>query len=154
MTKLITLDRFRDLQAISNEDLCRQVAGEFVQQPRHVKEKCLAQSKKGGIVFIYESVNEPGYLIEQVIGLDGSNDFMLTLYRPHAIFNSPSELLKARESLVTMYADMKGADPHSFALADNYRRRMVMLMELGTMQLVQLVQQEIDPYIASGAIQV
>lgn len=138
---LIGLNKFNDLRVslVANSDYVAQaMLAEFEPKSNTDKRKCFAQSKVAGGVFVVTSDTEErfkGNILEVVAGI-GDNDFMLTLHEPHPIFNTPGELVKAREELIEAIERMYGAAPGRVMVPDAARKRQLKLQELGTQQLL------------------
>src|SRR3954447_5292195 len=102
MSTLDTLRKFEALRVVpKSADRVTQLQAELEKLGEGEKRRLFAQSKRGGGVFIFESKNYPGRILEVVAGVR-SDDMMSGLYEPHPMFNTPGEAIKAREELIEL----------------------------------------------------
>jgi hypothetical protein len=149
---LISLSKFNDLEVsrIPNfDDVCYTLLGDFEKKTPEQKRKCFASSAKGGGAYIHTSDLLPeakGLILEIIPGLN--KDFITCLFRPHAIFNSPGELIRAREDLIQMLESLSGSAPGRLCINDTVRGRKLFLQELGTQQLIDIARRKLGLALA------
>jgi hypothetical protein len=139
MNALKTLERFSTLRSIPrSEDTARFLMGQLGNLPESRKKDLFAQSPRGGGVYVYESPDYPGKVLEVVAGVR-TDDQMACLYEGHPIFNTPGELVKAREELIQVFEHLHRAIPGTLFLPDPGRGRHCELREVATMQLCDVI---------------
>jgi len=138
---LISLDKYNDLDTPKMPDLdglAMFMVAEFEQRSKEYRARNFAQSRDAGGVYLITSDKAPeakGMVLEYVAGVNG-DDMMLTLFNPHPILNSPAELIRARAELIEMYERCMGAAKGRVMIPDRNRGRKLLLVELGTMQII------------------
>jgi hypothetical protein len=139
MNALQIMERVKDLRSIKDESHTLFLLGQMEKLGDGKKKELFAQSDRAGGVFIYESPEHKGQILEVVAGVR-TDDFMTCLYRPHSIFNAPGELVKVREELIGLLEKLHQAIPGTLGIADYGRGRRVELRELATMQIRDMIE--------------
>jgi hypothetical protein len=134
------LRRADEIQLIRDEDKLYTILGELEKKSDAEKKALFAQSRTGGGVFLFESGHFPGHIVEYVPGVL-VNDSISTMFAPTAVLGQPQLLLKLREELVTEIERVNGAVRGSLRKVDPARHRDLMLEEMATMQLVDLLRE-------------
>ena len=134
------LRRVAEIQLIRDEDKLYTILGELQNRSDAEKKAIFAQSRTGGGVFLFESGHFPGHIVEYVPGVM-VNDSISTMFAPTAVLGQPQLLLKLREELVTEIERVNHATRGSLRKVDPARHRDVMLEEMATMQLADLLRE-------------
>lgn len=130
--------RANEIQIVRDEDLLYTILGELQNKSDDQKQAIFAQSRKGGGVVLFESANFPGNIVEYIPGVL-ETDSISCLFKPHAALASAGTLLKLREELVSEIERVNGAAPGNLRKQDPARNRAVLLIEMSTLQLADML---------------
>lgn len=98
-------------------------------------------NSKTGFFYLYgDDTVQKGNVLECVVSLHG--DAISSLYRGHPVFESIGELMRTREGLINELASKFGLSPDSIGVDDQARGRALGLTELGTGQLIDLLEEQ------------
>ncbi|MEZ2310826.1 hypothetical protein AB6809_29700 [Paraburkholderia sp. RCC_158] len=125
---------------MSDEDKLYTILGELENRTDDEKKAIFAQSRKGGGVFLFESAHFPGHIVEYIPGVM-VNDSISCMFSPHKTLAEPRLLLQLREELVEAIERVNMAVPGSLRKVDPARHRDLLLIEMSTMQLVDVLRE-------------
>ncbi|MDP9155335.1 MAG: hypothetical protein M3O74_13905 [Pseudomonadota bacterium] len=128
------VSRASEIELVRDEDLLYTILGELQNRSDAEKQAIFAQSRAGGGVFLFESKNFPGHIVESIPGVL-ETDSISCMFKPHPILAEARTLLKFREELVSELERVNGAAPGALRKADPGRHRAVLLIEMSTLQL-------------------
>lgn len=128
-----TLEKYRSLKPINDETTVNAMLTILVEIPPSLQESFWIRENDVGSLCLYENEMFPNKVLEYVQG--SADDSVTTLYGPNPIFNSRQALIEARQELIAEIGRSLLALPSTVAVYDSGRERQVMLKELGTAQL-------------------
>lgn len=140
MLNPVAIKHSQTFRPVSNDAMAMKIGQELVDQDeRDFKEAAIEDVGAGRCVF-YKSDAHPEFVCE-LIGGTISADSVVTLYETDGIFSSRSAYIAARIELIKEVAAVFGNRDnfHNCAIKDNSRNRMVLLSELGTAQLIDIL---------------
>lgn len=134
MTRAI-YEKYKSITSVTDDKIVlqiqRQVTGLNFKQAQEYR----AKDPIGGSVYIFTDSDFPNHVLEIVPGTS-AEDSVTTLYAGHPIFNSRTELIRARRDMIEAIAAGFLALPATIAIPDAGRERDVALKEHGTAQLI------------------
>ena len=96
-----------------------------------------------GNCFIKDSPGAEQYVLEVVFAADGKDSFA-TLYKAHPLFKGIEAYREGRAELINCVADLASKDADGLGIKCPLRNRNVKLRDLGTHQIVELIQSAVD----------
>lgn len=132
------LNKYKDLQPISDDKTTQAIAEELMGLPDKEMEKFFAGNERAGAVFLYESPNHKGKVLELVMGML-KDDHISTLFVPHPKMGTRQSWLDLRVELIEGVEKVFNAPKGLCAIMDHSRARHVALPEFSTAQLYDLI---------------
>lgn len=129
------IEKYKTVDPLNDEATTNALLQLLVDTPRERHGEFYAHDHHAGRVYLFRHPQFPGKVIEYVPGLPG-DDSVTTLYNEHPIFASRQALLDARKELIAAINYLLMAVPHSVVVQDLGRERPVLLIEMGTAQLL------------------
>lgn len=129
------IEKYKTVDPLNDEATTNALLQLLVDRPRERHAEFYARDHHAGRVYLFRHPQFPGKVIEYVPGLPG-DDSVTTLYSEHPIFASRQALLDARKELIEAINHLLMAVPHSVVVNDLGRERPVLLIEMGTAQLL------------------
>jgi hypothetical protein len=134
------LNRADEIEIVRDEDKLYTILGELQNQSEGQKQAIFAQSRQGGGVFLFESKHFPGHIVEYIPGVM-VNDSISCMFKPHKLLAEARLLLQLREELVAAIERVNMAVPGSLRKVDPARHRDLLLIEMSSMQLVDVLRE-------------
>lgn len=133
------LHKYRTLRPVNDEAKVNLLLEIMVQTSPSVREGMYAHSAEAGRFYLFRHDSAPGKVLEYVP--DYENDTSVTtLCEEHPIFESRQALLDAREEIIRAIDQLLMAVPNTATVLDSGRGRQFRLPELGTAQLIDVLQ--------------
>lgn len=126
-------------KTVNNDSLAIKLGEELAALPeKDFKEAAIEDVVAGRCVFYADSGNT---VVLELIGGVIRADSIVALYQPHGIFSDRSGYIKARRELMAECAKVLGApgSENRIAVMDHSRDRHVLLCELSTAQLIDIL---------------
>lgn len=146
------LNRAQQLKAINAELTSRTLLAELAKLPETLQERCFAKDKRAGFVFLYQSDKVSGYVLEVIQGFSGE-DNAIALYESCSLLNDRQKLLNLRRDLIAALEEINDAGEGQLWANDPARGRKVLLGELATVQLVEMLKDARDKRALARAVQ-
>lgn len=127
------LEKYRSLKPLNDEAAVNAMLGVLVEIPPSLQNDFWVREADVGSFCLYENDMHPNKVLEYVQG--SADDSVTTLYEPNSILQSRAALIDARRELIAEIGRVLLALPSTVAVYDSGRERQVMLRELGTAQL-------------------
>jgi hypothetical protein len=127
-------------QPVSNDALVMSIGDELSQiNEKEFKEAAIEDVNVGRCIF-YKSDKDDS-LVFELIGGTIKSDSIASLYKSNSIFTDRARYVAARLDLIREVARLFGAGENyaNVAVKDHSRDRMVLLSELGTAQLLDII---------------
>lgn len=136
-----TLDRLKSVVVLNAQAVALELSLLFKNEPIAKQRSCFAGSADAGYFYLYANDKHPDTLFECVMSHEGG-DAITSTYKGHPIFNSPGELVSARESAINAIAERAGLSVPAVGIEDPARGRSIGLVELSTGQLIDLLAEQ------------
>lgn len=132
------INKYASIKTVTNDKLVEEITEELRKLPETEMKEYFAGTERTGAVFLYESKKSPGNVVEVVQGLN-ANDRISTLFVGHPLMGTKQTWLDARAEMMRAAESVFGAPEGCLALMDHARGRHVMLQEMSTAQIYDLV---------------
>jgi hypothetical protein len=130
-----TLDRYRTVVVVNADHIALKISLDLKEQSLDVQRRAFAGSKSAGYFYLHSTEEFPDMVYECVASPEG-DDAIASVYLGHRIFNTPGELMSARENLISAIAAQVGLSVEGIGIDDPGRGRSLSLTELSTGQLI------------------
>jgi hypothetical protein len=131
-------EKYRSLAPLNDEAVTNALLTILVKTPRERLSALYGASAMGGRFYMIRHESQPGKVLEYVpdVAQDSS---VSTLYAEHPIFERRQRLIDAREEIVSAIDHLLLAIPGTTTVLDEGRGKQVHLLELGTAQLLDVL---------------
>lgn len=148
---------YQDVVVVNSDRKALELSLKLRDLPREAQRPFFGGSNKAGFFYLFSHDSVPDMLLESVHSTEAT-DGITAVYKPHPIFASVGELVRARELLIDMLATKIGLPAESVGIEDPVRGRALGLSELSTGQLIDLIAEKegsivmkTDSYVAGAS---
>lgn len=130
----------QNFRPIANDKVAMEIGDELSYlSEADLKEAAFEDQTVGRVIF-YKSDKHPNVVLELIAG-SIANDSQVTIYETNGIFAQRGAYASARKELMVAVGRVFGAGDNymNVAIQDNSRNRKVLLTELGTAQLIDIL---------------
>lgn len=133
------IEQYMRLKDVSNAQQAQDIMQNMMAVPQNQQKGMFVTDNVAGAFLVWEDPQNPGVVYECVMGLL-TGDSISTLYEPHPMFNTRQAHLEARQALIEeIKVRLNVGDDAMPAIRDKERKRAVMLPEMATMQLIDML---------------
>ena len=134
------LDSVRDVVVVNANHIALELSVTMRDGPVGELQSAFGGNHEVGYFYLYRHPKHPDTVMETVISRE-HKDGITSLYKGnHRIFASNADLMRARASLIAALAADVGLPAESIGIDDEARGRQMSLIELGTGQIIDLLQ--------------
>lgn len=133
------LEKYRDLRPVNDDAATNKLLTILTEIPHAQHQDFFAKSRNGGRLYLFRHESVPGKVIEYVPDYQQDSS-VTTLYEEHPIFESRQRLIDAREEIISAIDRLLLAVPNTVTVGDEGRGKQFKLPELGTAQLIDVLQ--------------
>lgn len=148
---------YQDVVVINSDRKALELSIKLRDMPREQQRPFFGGTPKTGFFYLFTHESVPDMVLESVHSTDVV-DGITAIYKPHPIFASPGELIRAREVLIETLAKKVGLPAESVGIDDPVRGRALGLNELSTGQLIDMLAEQegsivmkTDSYVGGAA---
>jgi hypothetical protein len=134
MTKAV-YEKYKNIMPVTDDRIVMTIQCQITQLSFKKAQEYRVKDPIGGSLYLFTDSDFPDKVLEIVPGTN-AEDSVSTLYQAHPIFNSRTELMRARREMIEAIAAANLALPSVIGVPDAGRERDVLLAEHGTAQLI------------------
>lgn len=139
------LSKYVNLEVLTDDGRAHELVKSFAALTEEQSAQLYAGDNFVGRAFIKDSPGEEPAILELVVASDGA-DTMVTLFKPHPLFNSRDSYREGRDELLQCILDLANASVAGVAIMCPLRKRKVHVRDMGIMQMVELLQSAVNVY--------